>query len=287
MRIQSLLDAKKRRRHLFNLRKRINSIGKSPVPTIPVFILGKQRSGTTMLFSYFESRLDTETFDESDHRAFTDFQIHDFEKVQQILNNSRAPFTVFKPICDSHRVQEFINFFPNSWIIWAQRYFKDVANSSIRHFSPDWDTGLKIICEGRSGGGWFVQGVSEKSAAVLRKVYRESLSPFEKSCLVWWARNQIPIENTFHERKHVIMVQYEDLVTNPGQNFEEINRIIGLPSFPSAYSHVHSRSIGRNSYPDMDEEIEKLCEKLHEELLEMCRSSQMKFLQKESGDQKS
>jgi len=277
MRILSIFDEQKRRRHLLNLRKRILRIGKPIVETTPIFVLGKQRSGTTMLFSYFESRWDTETYNESDPRIFTDFQLHPLPELQAFLNRSRAPYTVFKPICDSHRIQELFEFFPNAWVVWAQRDYKDVANSSIRHFAPQWQTGLQIICQGKPGGGWFVQGVSKESAIQLKELYRESLSPFEKSCLVWWARNQIAVENRLDEHPRVYMVQYENLVSKPGEAFEEINLALGLPTNPKAYAHVHSRSIGRNEYPPLAAEIQILCDELQATLQLMAKRSAEKF----------
>jgi len=277
MRILSIFDTEKRRRYLNSFRKRILRIGKPAVKTTPIFVLGKQRSGTTMLFNYFESRKDTETYNESNGRIFTDFQLHPLSDVQTLLNQSRAPYTVFKSICDSHRIQELFKTFPDALVVWAQRDYKDVANSSIRHFPPHWKTGLQIICKGAPGGGWFVQGVSEKAAAKLREVYKDSLSPFEMSCLVWWARNQIAVENKIDEHPRVYMVQYEDLVTDPGQAFEGLNRGIGLPSFPEAYAHVHSRSIGRHTYPPLDPDIQGLCDELQSQLQMMAERSAKKF----------
>ncbi len=273
MKILSLFNEEKRQRHLGSFLKRIQRMGKPVVETTPVFVLGKQRSGTTMLFNYFESRPDTETYNESDGRIFTDFQLHPLSQVQELLSQSRAPFTVFKSICDSHRIQELFETFPNAWVVWAQRDCKDVANSSIRHFPPHWKTGLQIICKGEPGGGWFVRGVSDRAAAKLREVYRDSLSPFEMSCLVWWARNQIAVENQIDEHPQICMVQYEDLVTQPAKSFEDLNFALGLPSYPQAYAHVHSRSIGRNEYPPMAEDIQIMCEELQTNLQLMAKRS--------------
>lgn len=277
MRILSIFNEEKRQRHLGSLKKRILRLGKPVVATTPIFVLGKQRSGTTMLFNYFESRQDTETYNESDQRIFTDFQLHPLPQVQALLNQSRAPFTVFKSICDSHRMGELFEAFPNARVVWAQRDCKDVANSSIRHFPPHWKTGLQIICKGQSGGGWFVQGVSEKAAAILREVYKDSLSPFEMSCLVWWARNQIAVENQIDEHPQICMVQYEDLVTQPAKSFESLNKSLGLPSDPQAYAHVHSRSIGRNEYPPVAKDIQILCKELQTTLILMAKRSGKTF----------
>ena len=273
MRVLSLFNEEKRRRHFGSLIKKLSRIGKPIVPTTPVFVLGKQRSGTTMLFNYFESRPDTETYNESNGRIFTDFQLHPLPQVQELLSHSRAPFTVFKSICDSHRIQELFETFPNARIVWAQRDCKDVANSSIRHFPPNWKTGLQIICNGESGGGWFVQGVSDSAAVRLREVYSDSLSPFEMSCLVWWARNQIAVENKIDEHPQICMVQYEDLVTQPAKSFEDLNSALGLPSYPQAYAHVHSRSVGRNEYPPIAEDIQLMCKELQTTLQLMAKRS--------------
>jgi hypothetical protein len=218
-----------------------------------------------MLYDYFENRSDTDAYNESDSAAFASYQLRSFPEIRRLIDRAHAPLAVFKPICDSHRFAEIREVFPNAAYIWLLRYYKDVANSTIRHFESS-GRAIRLVCEGRDGGGWFGDGLSRDTLNVLRDIYDPNFSRFELSCLVWWARNRIVIEQDVDTAPHTMMLAYEDLVTQPDQVFPFICRGLGLAEKPRAHRHVHSRSIHRHAYPPLASRIEELCDELSEEL---------------------
>jgi hypothetical protein len=276
MNFSSIRDARKRRRLMNRFRKGMVRRLRPEQQARGVFILGSQRSGTNMVYDYFENRNDTDAYNESDPVAFADYQLRPFAEIAPLLERARAPLAVFKPICDSHRFTEIRRTFPGAAYIWLLRHYKDVANSSIRHFRFS-GRAIRLVCEGRTGGGWFQDGVSADSASILRDVYDPDLSDFELSCLVWWARNRIVIEQDVDEAPGTVLLAYEDLVTRPDRVFPFLCRGLGLPEQPRAHRHVHSRSIHRHAYPPLAARIEILCDGLSEELTRRLGANQRRI----------
>jgi len=261
MKLKSILDSRKRRRMVNRVRKQLLRLTRSKQQARPIFILGSQRSGTNMVFDYFENRSDTETYNESDKTAFDNYLIHPFPEIRNLLLNARQPVAVFKPICDSHRFGEFTVAFPDGAFLWLTRAYKDVANSAIRNFEFS-DRAIRLVCEGKAGGGWFQRGVSPECEVTLKDIYHPDLSKFELACLVWWARNLTVLEQGIDKAPNTLMLEYEKLVTGPSKVFPFLCEVLGIPQQPRAHRHVHSRSIHRHTYPPVAERIERLCDKL-------------------------
>lgn len=248
-----------RQRNISKLRKRLAQPFRPEYESKAIFVLGKQRSGTTMLMNCFHRHPGTVVFDEDrNNAAFDDFLIRDFEKVNKIIQNARYPAVCFKPICDSHRITEFYHEIPNNHIIWMYRHYNDVANSSLRNFgSPT--RAVKLVCTGQPGGGWFQEGVSPGLVEILRDVYHPQLSEFDFSCLIWWARNRIIIDSGFIGDPKVTLVQYETLVSEPQSMFKWLFGQIGLEYDERIIRKVFARSIGRHDAPDLDPRVRELC----------------------------
>lgn len=273
MKLASIKDRKRLRLHAFRLRKSIGRILSAPVSSTPVFVFGPNRSGTTMLMYLLHMHRMTEVYDEAESsRVFRKTRIRSFEAVQEAVDRSRAPFVCFKPICDSHLIREFIDRFPAGKHVWIHRNYKDVANSAIRQFAHS-DRALRIVCSGGTGGGWFQEGISTEMLRVLREVYRPDLSAFECSCLVWWARNRVVIEEGLAEEPNVYLLAYEDMVTHVEEETRGMLDFIGLSYEKQVAAHVHSRSIRRHDYPPLDPTIESVCEELSKTLERLGREN--------------
>jgi len=153
MRISSLLSQRKRNRLINRTIKKVKWSLRTRQETTPIFVFGKQRSGTTLFMDIMENRPDTEVYQEWETSVFTQCRIRDFPSVDRAIENSRATYACFKPICDSHIVNDFITQYPGGKIIWVFRGFLDNANSAIRRFAES-DRAMRLICEGKTGGGW-------------------------------------------------------------------------------------------------------------------------------------
>jgi hypothetical protein len=262
MRLAGLKDPQTRDRYLSIVKKRLLKSVRQPRECKPVFVFGKQRSGTSMLMIAFHRHPEAIVYDE--HRsnaAFYRHRIRDFEVVRQLVDESRFGLACFKPICDSHFIARFVEAFPSAHHIWIYRRVEDVANSSLRKFA-DPTRALRLVCTGQAGGGWFDEGVSLESRRILREVYRPSLSDFDLACLAWWARNRIIVESGLLPSPDITVLKYEDLVADPQGMLWWLFARMNVPFNNRIGARMTPRPIGRHRAPPMDDTVRELCESL-------------------------
>jgi hypothetical protein len=257
--IQALRDPQTRDKYLSLLRKQFVQYLRRPRACKPVFVLGKQRSGTSMLMFAFHRHPGALVFDEHrDSRVFKDFRIRGFEVVREAIADSRFPIACFKPICDSHLIEEFVRQFPDAHYIWIYRHYQDVANSALRQAAAP-TRAVRLVCTGQPGGGWFDEGVSAETRRILMDVYKPELSDFDLSCLVWWARNRIIVESGLLPSPDITLVKYEELVLAPKPMLRWLFTRMG-PAFDDRIgARMTPRSISRHPAPVMNETVQRLC----------------------------
>lgn len=262
-----LRNPQRRAVYISRLRKLISSrFRQQRDDTVPVFVLGLQRSGTNMIMDVLHLRDDTEVFSESrENAAFDGYLLRDLQLIEGLIARSWAPFMCFKPISDSHRAEELIERFPYGRFIWIYRQYQDVANSRLRLFS-DANRAIRLICRGESGAGWFDRGVSPATRKVLRSMEVDRLSEFDLACLTWWARNNIFVENALWRHRNVCAVRYEKLASDPGAGFAELFEFLDMKPSKNALRFVRKSSIGRHPAPVLDRQVDELCQQLLDQL---------------------
>lgn len=261
MRLKNLLNDQKREIMVSRILKRLRrSLTPSIGNSVPIFIMGTQRSGTTMLMNVMHLNAHTKVFDESrKNRVFSDFRLRDIETVSHAIRHSKAPFVCFKPLADSHLMHTYLELLPEAKFIWMYRHYKDVACSAIRKWKSA-DDAIRKVCRGQSGGGWFQEGISAATGRVLRKYYDDRLNRFELRCLVWWSRNNLYLEQALSTHPNVMLLKYEDIAKDPMAALTPVSHFTGLPLSGNMLRHIHSRSIGNKTYPPINEGIEQLCD---------------------------
>jgi hypothetical protein len=266
MNLTGLRDAQKRDRFVSQLRKRWLQAVRVPRPSKPVFVFGKQRSGTNMIMYAFHRHPEAMVWDEHrDSRVFVNFRVRSLDVIRKVIEESCFPIVCFKPICDSHMIKDFIVAFPDAHHVWMYRDYADTANSALRKFATP-NRALRLVCTGQPGGGWFAEGVSTISREILSRVYHEGLSEFDLSCLVWWARNRIIVESGLLTSPDVTLVRYESIVSRPDAMFRWLFARIGISYCDAVVRRVTDRSIGRHQAPEMDAAVRDLCSVLLREL---------------------
>jgi len=258
----AIFDPQKRGRLIARTRKALRQTFRAPVETTPVFVLGIQRSGTTMLMFAFHLHPDIAVYDESrKSKAFLDFQLRSIEATERLIHTSPFPMACFKPLADSHRATQLLKRFPTARCIWALRDYRDVANSFLRKF-PHATKAIRLVCSGQEGGGWFQEGVSEETGRILRNLPWQTFSDYDFACLVWWARNRLFFEQNLDKEKRLLLLRYEKLVTAPRESLTEVARFIGIPFSAQMTRYIHARSIRRHSPPNLNPSVQKLCDEL-------------------------
>lgn len=269
MKASSILNKNKRDKYFSKISKALKSrLSTRNQNTIPLFIFGQQRSGTTMLMDCFHFHPEIEVFDErANSKAFFDFRLREFDKIKTLESNSRFPFVCFKSLADSHIASDIIREFPNGKYLWTYRDYRDVANSYLRKF-PHATEAIKKVIKNQPGGGWFQEGVSDKSAEIIRKIYTESLTEYDLSCLAWWVRNQIFIEQELFLNDSMLVIRYDLLVKDPKQYITKFLKELTIPEFRNNpyFNYVHQKSISKNPHPEINPQVKSLCDDLMESL---------------------
>jgi len=217
-----------------------------------------------MLMFVLHLHPDTEVFDESPkNRAFLDFRVRGLDVVKSLVQNSKFSFACFKPVVESHRASEFLARFPEGRFVWIYRDYRDVAGSSLNRFPGSPSEAIRTaLGAGVATHPSLREGLSETSRQVLQEIFSPELTEFDCECLVWWARNRIFIEQALSSRENVLLMRYEDVVTDPGTFVPLLFRFAGMRECERAVRHVHGSAVGRHAHRDIAPRVKDLCEEL-------------------------
>jgi len=256
-----------RRRVLRNVYQRLRPAAK----TTPVFIVGSQRSGTSMTLRVFALSLDATTFNMQDDSVYTDGVLLAPEIIHSLLDNSRGTVTVFKPMNEIQEIPQFLKEYPGVKIIWLVRNWADAVNSCIRQW-PHFRTTLKAMAEDPENAGWHGAKLTERQRQALREHYHDDMSLESAYALFWYVRNLFYFEFALDQESDVRLIRYESIVQQPKETFREIFEFVGCPFSTACTSEIFSSSIGKNAEPDVEPAIADLARGLHQQLIEQIES---------------
>lgn len=240
-----------------------------------MFILGAQRSGTTILIKCLNENMQMEIFGEAS-RAMQDWRLREVSVVQSLIRESRCKAVVFKPLTESHRAHELMSLTKDPIICWVYRRATDRANSAVNRFGANNLEHLSAFVQGKMLDTWQAQGLSEQSLALLRKFDYSSMTPHSAAGLFWYVRNALFFEQSLDKESLVIPLAYEDLVANPTKVIGGLCRLLGCDFSEKMVQGIHSKSVGL-SESRLAPEIEEICQEMYERLheVQMGRWSQL------------
>jgi hypothetical protein len=229
-----------------------------------VFILGAQRSGTTLLLECLDRSMRFDVLGESSE-AMVKFRIRDDDYIRNKVRSSRHEFVVFKPLTDSHRARDFLSLIPGTRAIWAFRRVQDRVNSSVAKFG---DHNLQILAGLSRGEGlerWQAQGLTGADLAFIRTFDYSTMSPHTASALFWYLRNSLYFSMGLQDDPNVLPLAYEDLATRPKETMQSVCGFLAAPFEDAMVDTVHAQSIGREQ-SHLSPETLALCQPLYDRL---------------------
>ena len=212
------------------------------------FVVGCQRSGTNMLNRTLDRSLEVDRFDEDDPRAFDLCRVKGREVRDALVNASDARCVLFKPICDSHRLLELFDEHPGSKAIWIYRHYLGVAKSAVEYWG---DTTKRYIEDLLAGGGdwgayqWNSEGVSAATLETIREAAAGGISDYDACVLFWYLRNQTYFDQQLPDNPRVMLVKYEEMVTQPQREFARACAFLGVRFAAASVSRIHTGSVAR------------------------------------------
>jgi hypothetical protein len=229
-----------------------------------IFILGAQRSGTTMLIGCLNQSLELEVFGEAS-RAMQNWRIKDSVTIRKMIDASRHRAVIFKPLTDSHRGRELLSLVENSGAIWAYRRAADRANSAVARFGTNNLEHLSAFARGERLDTWQAAGMSEASLALLKRFDFAKVTPHSAAGLFWYIRNSLFFEQGLDQDPRVLPLAYEDLVTTPDVVMRGVCKFVGCSYEPAIHRSIHARSLGR-AESKLSPEVDELCDAMYARL---------------------
>ena len=104
-----------------------------------LFIIGCQRSGTTMMLRILGRDRKSSIYGEFSRLSIGPNRtlLKPFDQVKTIIDRDPAPFVVFKPLVETQRLSELFHYFPRARAVWMYRHYQDVISSNLKNFGKD------------------------------------------------------------------------------------------------------------------------------------------------------
>jgi hypothetical protein len=235
-----------------------------------VFLVGLQRSGTNMLVRGLEQDPRFQVYNENHRAAFRRFRLRPDPVIRELVEHSRHPFVLFKPLCDSHRTANLLDglgLHQAPRAMWAYRSVDGRARSAVAKFG---DANLRMLRDLALGQGrdrWETQRLSADSLELVSSVDWARASPLDAAALFWYVRNRLYFELGLAERSDVLLVSYDAMIADPEAEMARICGFLDLPYHPRLVAHVEGRvDRGRNGRLELDTRIWERCSELGEQL---------------------
>lgn len=233
-----------------------------------VFIVGCQRSGTTMLGDLFERDLRATLF--SEDSAITGFggdrlRLKPIDEVQRIFRRCRTPLVVAKPLVESQHTRRLLQRIERSKAIWAFRDYRDVVASNLQRFHRQREN-LRPVVDGDESD-WRAEHVSGQTRAIVRHFYSPRMSRADAAALQWYTRNVLFFELDLDTHCDVLLCKYEDLVAHPQSTWRGVYEFLHLaPPQAEVLEAVDAQSVGRGRQVRLSLEVDELCQSLQQRL---------------------
>lgn len=231
-----------------------------------LFIVGCQRSGTSMLHHIFQLDRDAVAYGEFGPLSSLDplgLRFDPLPEVRARIMRDRAPLVVTKPLVESQNTDSLLRAFPEGSALWLFRHYRDVARSNVRHFGQgnSHDDLKPIVAFDQSN--WRAEHLDPAVVEQIRAVYTPELSPYDAAALFWYARNSLYFSLRLDQREDVRLCLYDDLVSAPGPMMAEIYAFARRP-YPGdrIVTDVFSASKGAGRNIELVEPVRRMCDDL-------------------------
>lgn len=215
----------------------------TPSQSAKYFILGSQRSGTTLLGLCLEAHPDIELIEENDARFHQPYFLT--RRIDLGLVNEYKPPCI-KAICfksprDSHRVKSISLEINPVKILWMRRSVYEVVASMLRPRSAVGGKSWAAKHAEHELTKYFFEGVYDPS---LAKLYRDAVSlgsSREKmvslACLCWIAKFRCELLAGKYFGHNFYRIDYEKLVADPESVMKSLLRFLELSWDPRVLKH--------------------------------------------------
>ena len=236
-----------------------------PVGGAPVLLVGLQRSGTNMIVRGLERDPEFEVYNENHRVAFSRFRLRPDPVIRRLVDGSRHPYVLLKPLCDSHRTAELLDGLGSRQpgrALWVYRSVDGRARSALAKFG---DANLQALREIAAGGGrhrWEAQLLSPDSLDLVASFDWIRMNAASAAALFWYVRNRLYFELGLDRRSDVLLVSYDAMLRDPVAEARRICAFLQFPYHPRLIAHVAPRAPAMPGPLDIDPRVRARCEEL-------------------------
>ena len=231
------------------------------------FILGCQRSGTTLMVRVFDNDMRLRAYPELSAVTFENFRQRPHKQVIAIIEASNAPIVIMKPLVESQCATRLLREYRKSKCIWMYRHYKDVVASILAKFGHrSAINDIRHVVE-RDATKWIGENISEHCHQLVNRFYTANISPYTAAALIWYIRNRLFFEQQLDRDNRVILCRYEDLVQHPSETMHTLYNHIGA-KFPGekVVNEIDSTSLGKGSNISLSKDVRDVCQDLYDRL---------------------
>ncbi len=235
----------------------------SSVSPTPIFVLGCQRSGTTMLIDTLMRAPGLWSHPEKSLIAYDNFRLRSAPIVRAITARTPAHRVIYKPLCDSQLGDQLLLDHPDARVFWVVRRWQDVANSAVVKWGDHQREVIDEVLRGHASTvGWRGERIPSSVLAQLQDVVDGPLTAHAGATLFWYLRNSFLFTLGLDADPRVRVVAYEDLVQRPHEVFPQLFAHVGVPFTDEILADVHAKSVGRAEPPEVGARIAALADAL-------------------------
>lgn len=243
--------------------------GVPPGEAVPVYLVGVQRSGTNMLVRGLEAAPEFEVHNENDRSAFDSYRLKPDEVVADLILRSRHRYVLFKPLCDSHRIDALLDTLPvpqRGKAIWAYRDVDGRVRSAISKFGDVNHRVLSEIARGEGRDRWQAQRISPDNLALIGEFDYATMSAETAAALFWYVRNSLYFDLALDQREDTFLSSYDSLIAEPEATMRSLCAFLDFPYYPALTKHIELRPNSRKPPLAIDPRVRAKCDLLTERL---------------------
>ncbi|MCG8368363.1 MAG: sulfotransferase domain-containing protein [Pseudanabaenales cyanobacterium] len=233
-----------------------------------VFLTGFWRSGTNAAIRALSKHNDIAIYNENNPTAFENWKIKNLNIIRNICLQEECRISLFKPVCEPHRIAEFLNLGIDSKVIYLYREPEKVVKSGLKNFSYWPQRHRKFIenfIDRKDFYSRYNLPVADEIRGHVKQLYNPDLNDDSVVAIRWLISNEFYLGGNFRLDSNIFTISYEELTTIPVVHFSQICDFLGI-DFNSAIADGISPSKRHTFSIEIDEKVKVAIESCYQQL---------------------
>lgn len=242
-----------------------------------LFIFGCQRSGTSVTLrslgklpeamSYPEINSDLSTKDTSELPRHT-IRLDPLQDVKSVLERNPSRLIVVKPLVESQRAKEILEYFPQSKALWIYRDYADAVHSMAEKWGRDFGVEHLLPVLKNDPDNWRSESLSDSVLEDIQHAADKGINGHDGWGLFWYARNSLYFDQLLANEPQMSLLKYENMVSDERYLPNALRRV-GMPYYAAVVESAtkfHRSSIGKGRDVEFSPHVRALLDSMSERL---------------------